>query len=102
MCVLLATNVSVSANVTVMVLDDWTQLCNRCLNGAASTKYVSIPAPTELAASNGQKSARARITADMTQVTTGVQLGEAEAVRASVSKYYGEVIELDRGLLIRL
>jgi hypothetical protein len=36
----------------------------------------------------------------MTQVTTGVQLGEAEAVRASVSKYYGEVIKPLRRLLI--
>jgi hypothetical protein len=29
----------------------------------------------------------------MAQVTTGVQLGEADAVWDSVSKYYGEVRE---------
>lgn len=37
----------------------------------------------------------------MSQVTTGVQLGEAEAVRASVSKYYGEVTMVDPPLPIR-
>jgi hypothetical protein len=31
--------------------------------------------------------------AKMAQVTTGVELGEGDAVRASVSKYYGEVCE---------
>ncbi|KAF6263798.1 S-adenosyl-L-methionine-dependent methyltransferase [Scenedesmus sp. NREL 46B-D3] len=34
----------------------------------------------------------------MSQVTTGVQLGEAEAVRASVSKYYGETLQASSDL----
>ncbi|WIA21587.1 hypothetical protein OEZ85_000776 [Tetradesmus obliquus] len=34
----------------------------------------------------------------MSQVTTGVQLGEADAVRASVSKYYGETLQASSDL----
>jgi hypothetical protein len=91
---LVATNVSVSAKVYGIVLDDWTSLCHPCLISAEFTALL-VAAPNCWFCFVKRTSARAcrnYSRADMTQVTTGVQLGEAEAVRASVSKYYGEVI----------